>query len=97
MKKLMIAILCLLPLWANAQDNTWERIEQEETEGTNVNPDQKYLEGAVPLVDGRVEFSTVIEAPGKSKDDIYNIVLKYFCTFHKLARFFYCIKRISVD
>ena len=77
MKKLMIAILCLLPLWANAQDNTWERIEQEETEGTNVNPDQKYLEGAVPLADGRVEFSTVIEAPGKSKDDIYNIVLKY--------------------
>ena len=35
MKKLMIAILCLLPLWANAQDNTWERVEQEETEGTD--------------------------------------------------------------
>lgn len=77
MKKLMVAILCLLPLWATAQDNTWERIEQEETEESKANPDLKYLEGAVPVVDGRVEFSTVIEAPGKSKDDIYKIVLKY--------------------
>ena len=48
MNKLIIAILCLMPMLANAQDNTWERIEQEETENSNANPDQKYLEGAVP-------------------------------------------------
>ena len=67
MKKLMIAILCLMPMLASAQDNTWERIELEETEEMKANPDLKYLEGAVPVVDGRVEFSTEIQAPGKSR------------------------------
>lgn len=62
---------------ASAQDNTWERIEQEETEEMKANPDLKYLEGAVPVVDGRVEFSTEIQAPGKSKAEVYHIILKY--------------------
>ncbi|MGN0282946.1 MAG: DUF4468 domain-containing protein [Prevotella sp.] len=78
MKKFLIVMMCVLPFMAFAQDNTWERIEQEETEETKVNPDLKYLAGAVPVVDGKVVFSTVIEAPGKTKDEIFQIVLKYF-------------------
>ena len=85
MNKLIIAILCLMPMLANAQDNTWERIEQEETENSNANPDQKYLEGAVPVVNGKVEFSTTIEAPGKSKSEIYQIALKYMTKMTKEA------------
>ena len=68
MKKFLITILALVPLTLWAQDNTWEHPEEEE-EGTKeetVNPDQKYLRGAVPLVDGKVVFSKTIEAPGKS-------------------------------
>jgi colicin import membrane protein len=64
-----------LPLAVSAQDNTWERIEVEPVEKEN--PDAKYLaENAVPLVDGKVVFQTVIKAPGKSADQIYDILLK---------------------
>ena len=75
MKKYLIAILLALPLAVSAQDNTWERIEVEPVEKEN--PDAKYLaENAVPLVDGKVVFQTVIKAPGKSADQIYDILLK---------------------
>lgn len=50
MKKLIIAIMCLFPMTIVAQDNTWERLEQEETEAEKVNPDLKYLAGAVPVL-----------------------------------------------
>lgn len=79
MKKFFITILALVPLTLWAQDNTWERpeIEEEETKEVSVNPNQKYLRGAVPMVDGRVVFSKTIEAPGKSAAQIYNILQKY--------------------
>ena len=77
MKKIVFAILCMMPFTTMAQDNTWERIEIEETDETKVNPDLKYLEGAVPMVNGKVEFSTVIKAPGKNKEQIYDITKKY--------------------
>lgn len=74
MKRILIAVLTLLPLLAAAQDNTWERIEVEPT--PNVNPDAKYLEpDAVPVVDGSVCFQTTIAAPGKSAQEIYDILL----------------------
>ena len=72
-----------MPLAAVAQDNTWERINQEETESEHVNPDQKYLVGAVPVVNGKVEFSTVIKAPGKSEKEIYQVALKYMTKMTK--------------
>lgn len=73
MKKYLIAILLALPLVVSAQDNTWERIEVEPVEKDN--PDAKYLaENAVPMVDGKVVFQTVIKAPGKSADQIYEIL-----------------------
>ena len=75
MKKLLIAIFMLMPMLATAQDNTWERIEQEPVEKEN--PDAKYLvKGIVPEVDGKVCFETNIKAPGKSAEEIYRILLQ---------------------
>ena len=75
MKKFLIAILMAMPVIASAQDNTWERIEQEPVEKEN--PDAKYLaEGAVPVIEGRVCRQTTIKAPGKSAQQIYDILLK---------------------
>ena len=60
MKKYLLAILLALPLAISAQDNTWEKIETEPVEKEN--PDAKYLaEDAVPMVDGKVVFHTVIK------------------------------------
>ena len=76
MKKILIAILMCMPGIANAQNNTWEMSETE-VAGKVINPDQKYLAGAVPVVNGRVVFSTTIEAPGKTASQIYALLLKY--------------------
>jgi len=80
MRKLIITILALAPMALWAQDNTWERPEeeqQEEVAAQKVNPDAKYLRGAVPEVDGKVVFSKHIDAPGKSAADIFAIVKGY--------------------
>ena len=65
-----------MPGIANAQNNTWEMPEAE-VAGKVINPDQKYLAGAVPVVNGRVVFSTTIEAPGKTANQIHALLLKY--------------------
>jgi len=70
-------MLCL-PTWLAAQ-NTWEMPAQ----GTTANPDQKYLAGAVPEVDGRVVFQTTIEAPGKTAAQLYAIARDYLTTMTK--------------
>lgn len=69
----MVILMCL-PLMAMAQ-NTWEMSENDKE--SKANPDSKYLVGAVPVVDGKVQFETTIEAPGKSAAQIYDILLKY--------------------
>ena len=74
MKRLFFALMMSLPMVAMAQDNTWERVE---TSTNNANPDQKYLVGAVPEVDGKVVFKTTVQAPGKSAQQVYDIVLDY--------------------
>lgn len=71
MKRLLIAMLMGLPLAAAAQDNAWEKAAVT----TTANADQKYLEGAVPVVDGQVVFETTIKAPGKTGRQIYDIML----------------------
>jgi colicin import membrane protein len=74
MKQFLIALLMALPMLASAQDNTWERIEQAPVDKTK--PDAKYLvENAVPVVDGKVCWETTIQAPGKSAQQIYDILL----------------------
>ena len=69
MKKLLIVMMTLLPMAAMAQDNTWEKTQYD-------NGDAKYLEGAVPEVNGRVILSTTIKAPGKTAQQIYDLLLE---------------------
>ena len=81
-KKLIIALLALAPISLWAQDNSWENEDEDDvkTETVKVSKqkvDAKYLRGAVPVVDGHVVFSKTIEAPGKTADQIYDIMLKY--------------------
>jgi len=80
MKKILVMILGLLPLSMWAQDNSWERAEEEQAaeKVEKVNPNAKYLRGAVPEVDGKVVFTKTIDAPGKSAEQIYHIVKNYF-------------------
>ena len=80
MKKIAITVLvAVLPLCMWAQDNTWEKpdTEEEQVVTKNENPDAKYLKGAVPEVNGKVVFSTVIDAPGKTADQVFDIVKGY--------------------
>ena len=80
MKKFLIMLLAAIPVSMWAQDNNWEIAEEEQQEAVQpekVNPDEKYLRGAVPLVDGKVVFSKTIEAPGKSAAQIYTILRDY--------------------
>ena len=80
MKKLFFTMLALVPLTLWAQDNTWEINEEEEVKKeAKAKPkvDEKYLKGAVPEVDGKVVFSTSINAPGKTAAQIYDIMLQY--------------------
>ena len=74
MKKLLIAILALLSLTASAQENAWEDKAQAATAQNN--PDAKYMAGAVPEVDGKVVFTKVIKAPGKTAQQLYDALLK---------------------
>ncbi|MBQ9672554.1 MAG: DUF4468 domain-containing protein [Prevotella sp.] len=67
-------MIMLSAMNAVAQDNTWEQVERTE----KGNPDAKYLAGAVPVVDGKVLFEKTIQAPGKSKQQIYDIILAQF-------------------
>ena len=39
--------------------------------------ESKYLEGAVPVIDGKVTFSTIIQAQGMSASQIYDKVLEW--------------------
>lgn len=73
MKKILFVIFMCLPITIMAQ-NTWEVAENES--GQPINPDAKYLTGAVPVVDGKVMFETTIDAPGKSAEQIYRTMLK---------------------
>lgn len=47
----------------------------------------KYLAGAVPVVNGKVIFTEHIQAPGLSKQQVYDVLLKWaekrFCTFKR--------------
>lgn len=77
-------MMIALPMAATAQ-NTWEMPEEEEMaeKTVKVNPDAKYLAGAVPTVDGKVVFSTTVNAPGKSANEIYSILKKYMLRMTK--------------
>lgn len=76
-------MLALLSLTASAQENAWEDKAQAATAQNN--PDAKYMAGAVPEVDGKVVFTKVIKAPGKTAQQLYDALLKqmeYLTTEH---------------
>lgn len=81
MRKLMMLLLALAPMVLWAQDNTWERPDEEEVEVKEKKgkfiKDQKYLQGAVPMVNGKVVFSKHINAPGKKASQLYAIAKEY--------------------
>ena len=72
MKRLIIAMAMCLPMATVAQDNSWE----QNTTAVKANVNPKYLAGAVPEVDGKVVFETTIKAPGKTKKQIYDLLLE---------------------
>ena len=84
MKKLLFAIIALLPFTAMAQNaiennqqanNNGEQKQRALFERSNTDKrNPKYLVGAVPVVDGKVVFSTSVKAPGKSAQQIYDLV-----------------------
>lgn len=89
MKRLIIAILACLPLVSMAQNNVWEIPEdqqqlskpkvkkekkQKEQKVVQLQEDPKYMNGAVPLVDGRVVFTLDKDVPGLSAQEIYDKV-----------------------
>lgn len=75
MKKILIAALMCLPMMCLAQ-NTWEMPKDAKT-GKTIDAEAKYLVGAVPVVDGKVRFSATLEAPGKTAQQIYDLLLTY--------------------
>ncbi|NPD91244.1 DUF4468 domain-containing protein [Xylanibacter muris] len=83
MRRILLSLLLCLPLSMAAQ-NTWEMPEQvQDGKIVKVLPDQKYLVGAVPVVDGRVVFDTVINVPGKNARQIHDILLDYMTKITK--------------
>ena len=80
MKKIIIALIALFPLIANAQ-NVWEKPtdapQQKKKaliEKNAANEDPKYLAGAIPMVDGKIVFTLDQDVPGKSAQQIYDII-----------------------
>jgi colicin import membrane protein len=80
MRKICFFVMMCLPMLVMAQANVWEMPKESRVakskpgKPAKPNPDEKYLAGAVPVVDGRVVFSTTINAPGKSANQIQDAI-----------------------
>lgn len=84
MKQIIAGILFLLPTYGMAQTE-WEKPEtkpaqqeiakvNKQQKNTIKEENQKYLEGAVPIVDGKVVFTLELDVPGQQAGDIYQTV-----------------------
>ena len=81
MNKLVWTMLFVSIPMVSFSQNTWEKKETKQQEATaqvvemaKPNPDAKYLQGAVPVEDGKVVFRKEIDAAGKTAFQIYNII-----------------------
>lgn len=83
-RKIVILAIILLPTLMSAQGN-WELPDKQQGNKTETKrktliqkneakTDPKYLEGAVPIIDGKVVFTLDKDVPGKSAQEIYDIV-----------------------
>lgn len=79
MKKTAILLMFMLPLSVMAQ-NVWEKPQDTVTETVKkkekTKTDPKYLRGAVPEVDGKVQWELNVDVPGKTAQEIYDIMYK---------------------
>ena len=79
MKKLIVLMMLALPMSVITQ-NVWEKPKEEKVEKAEEvkkpNKDEKYLRGAVPIVDGDVQWTLDVDVPGKSAQDIYDKMFK---------------------
>jgi colicin import membrane protein len=81
MKKLMIAVLLMSGIAAQAQDGTWTKPQDNDQEKGYLlkrkkpDADKKYMAGAVPEEDGHVIFRHQVNAPGKSVAEVYDKVV----------------------
>ena len=79
MKKTAILLMFMLPLSVMAQ-NVWEKPQDTATETVKkkekAKTDPKYLRGAVPEVDGKVQWELNVDVPGKTAQEIYDIMYK---------------------
>lgn len=79
MKKLIVLMMLALPMSVIAQ-NVWEKPKEEKVEKAEEvkkpNKDEKYLRGAVPIVDGDVQWTLDVDVPGKSAQEIYDKMFK---------------------
>lgn len=97
MRKFYVAIMLCIAANTYAQ-NVWEKpvietekpkVEAEEKaeekteESPKVLKDQKYLKGAVPEVDGKVEWTLEADIPGMTAQQIYDSTLKYMMALTK--------------
>lgn len=91
MKYTIIAIILCFALTGKAQ-NIWEKpdfktdttvSEQEEKEQYKLKDAPKYLTGAVPLVNGKVEWSETIAVKDKTADELYSAMMKYLTDMTK--------------
>ena len=83
MKKVLFILLLGLPFALYAQ-NPWEQPEfkkqnqqQKEKNVKKKVDDTKYLEGAVPEVNGQVVFSHDFDVPGRSSQQLYETMLQF--------------------
>lgn len=85
MKKLLFVALLISQTVAMQAQNTWEMTEEERQELAQQRQkkqkkvevstiDAKYAPGAVPIVNGSVEFEKTINAPSKTKNEIQAII-----------------------
>lgn len=65
-------------VWEKPEEGnaTVEKQKKEKIKETKPDPDAKYLAGAVPEVDGKVQWTLDVDAPGKSAEQIYDTMLK---------------------
>lgn len=90
MRLFFILATFLMPFAAMAQ-GVWEKPgagnstgkQEEEKKAEKPNPDAKYLEGAVTEVDGKVVWTMDVDVPGKTADQIYDIMLQCFTDLTK--------------
>ena len=59
-------------VWEKPKDTAPEVVEKKQSENTKA----KYLRGAVPVVDGMVQWELNVDMPGKSAQEIYDIMYK---------------------